>query len=93
MTITKISYKIKNNEWIYLFKVSKRPHQDALHDRITASGATAPWWPELELKILPHLAQSIDFQLINGFCCSRYLNNRINLPNMIGSFESGTTTF
>ena len=49
-----------------------------------------PWWPKLELKILPHLAQSIDSEIMDGFWHQRCLNNCINLFYMIGSFASGT---
>ena len=51
-----------------------------------------PWGPKLELKILPHLAQSIDSELMDRFWCSRYLNNCIDLPHMIGSLTSGATS-
>ena len=51
-----------------------------------------PWWPKLELKIFPHLAQSIDSELTDRFWCSRCLNDCINLPHMIGSLPSGTTS-
>ena len=27
----------------------------------------SPWWPKLELKILPHLAQSLESELMDGF--------------------------
>ena len=50
-----------------------------------------PWWPKLELKIWPHLAESIESEIMDGFCCSRSLNDHIGLPNMIGSFASGAT--
>ena len=49
-----------------------------------------PWWRELELKILPHLALSIESEIMDGFWCSRCPNNRINFPN-IRSFASGAT--
>ena len=51
-----------------------------------------PWWPKLELKIWPHLAESIESEIIEGFSCSRCLNDHINLRNMIGSFASGAST-
>ena len=54
-------------------------------------GSLTPWWPKLEIKILPHLAQSIESEMIDGFLCSRCLNDHIDLPNMMGSFESGAT--
>ena len=50
-----------------------------------------PWWPKLELKIWPHLAESIESEIMDGFWCSRSLNDCIGLPNMIGSFASGAT--
>ena len=52
-----------------------------------------PWWPKLELKIWPHLAESIESQIMDGFWCSRCLNDHINLPDMIGSFASGAIAF
>ena len=51
-----------------------------------------PWWPKLELKIWPHLAQSIDSELIEGFWCPRCLNDYIYLPYMIGLLSGGTTS-
>ena len=50
-----------------------------------------PWWPKLELKISPHLAESIESEIMGRFWCSRSLNDRIGLLNMIGSFASGAT--
>ena len=38
------------------------------------------------------LAQPISPEIMDGFWCSRCLNNRIDLPNMIGSFASGATS-
>ena len=34
----------------------------------------------------------IESEIMDGFWCSRCLNNHINLPDMIGSFLSGATT-
>ena len=50
------------------------------------------WWPKLEIKILPHLAQSIESEIIDGFLCSRCLNDHIDVPNMIGPIASGATS-
>ena len=50
-----------------------------------------PWWPKLELKIWPHLAESIESEIMDGFWCSRCLNDLIDLPNIIGSFASNAT--
>ena len=33
----------------------------------------------------------IHLQVVNGFWCLRCLNDRIEVPNMIGSFASGAT--
>ena len=52
-----------------------------------------PWWPKLKLKIWPHLAESKESQIMDKFWCSRCLNDRINLPDMIGSFASGAIAF
>ena len=49
-----------------------------------------PWWPKLELKILPYLSCSIESEIMDEFWCSRCLNNCIDLTYMIGSFSSGT---
>ena len=38
-----------------------------------------------------HLQMPIESEIIDGFWCSRCLNDCIDLPNMIGSFESGAT--
>ena len=35
---------------------------------------------------------SIKSKLMDGFWCSRCLNNFINVPNMMGSFSGGATT-
>ena len=51
-----------------------------------------PWWPKLELKILPHLAQSRDSELMDRFWYSRCLNNRTKVPDMTRLFAGGTTT-
>ena len=32
-----------------------------------ASASLTPWWPKLELNILPNLAQSVDSELMDGF--------------------------
>ena len=37
------------------------------------------------------LALPISSEIMDGFWCSRCLNNHINLPKMIGSFASGAT--
>ena len=52
----------------------------------------SPQWPKLELKILLHLAQSIESKIMDGFWCSGCLNDRIDLPYMIGSFPGGATS-
>ena len=49
------------------------------------------WWPKLELNISPHLAESIESEIMGRFWCSRSLNDHIVLLNMIGSFPSGAT--
>ena len=51
-----------------------------------------PWWPKLELKIWPHLAESIESEIMDIFWFSRCLNDHIDLHNMIELYESGTTT-
>ena len=33
----------------------------------------------------------IESEIMNGFCCSKCLNNCIDVPDMIGSFASGAT--
>ena len=57
-----------------------------------ASASLTPWWPKLELNILPNLAQSVDSELMDGFWCSRCLNDRIGLPHMIGTLATGATS-
>ena len=47
---------------------------------------------KLEIKILVHLAQSIESKIMDGFWYSGCLNDRIDLPYMIGSFPGGTTS-
>ena len=51
--------------------------------------ATAPT-PAPEL--LQHLAQSTESEIIDGFRSSRYLNDRLRVPNKIGSFVSSATS-
>ena len=50
-----------------------------------------PCRPKFELKIMSHLTQSIESELMDRFWCSRCLNNFINLSDMIGSLASGVT--
>ena len=58
-----------------------------------ASVSLTPWWPKLELNILPNLAQSVDSELMDGFWCSRCLNYCIGLPHIvIGSLASSATS-
>ena len=45
-------------------------------------------WQKLELKIFPHLAQSIESEIMDRFLYSRCLGNHIELTDMIGSFGS-----
>ena len=46
----------------------------------------------MELKVLPHLPQSIESEIIDGFWSSRCLNDYIEGSDMIGSFASSATT-
>ena len=32
-----------------------------------ASAPLTPWLPKLELKVLPHLAQSLEYEIMDGF--------------------------
>ena len=57
-----------------------------------ASGTINSLVAKLELKILPHLAQSIHSEIMDGFWCSWCLNDRINLPYMIVSLASASLT-
>ena len=40
----------------------------------------------------PLQAECLKYEILDGFWCSRYLNDCIDLPNMIGLFASGATT-
>ena len=84
-------YKIWNNGWILTFKVSKRLINLPYVIRLFANGVTKSLFAKLELKILPHLAESIKSEIMDRFCRSRCLNDCIDLPNMIGSFASSAT--
>ena len=42
-------------------------------------------------ELLHHLALPVEYELMEGFWCSRCLNDCINLHKMIGSFASGAT--
>ena len=42
-------------------------------------------------ELLPYFALSIESEIIDGFWCSRCINDHFNLPDMIGSFASGAT--
>ena len=50
-----------------------------------------PWWPKMELQnfftLLP-----IKSSLVDRLWCLRCLNNRNDLPDMIGLFTSGATS-
>ena len=63
--------------------------------KLFAGGATTPlmvkiWtkqpWGKIENLLF---ALPISPEIMDRFWCSRYLNNRIDLPNMIGTFASG----
>ena len=69
---------------ILMFKVSKWPYLSARHDRINCNSATASLVAKKETKKLS--------QPLNTFWCSRWVNNHIDVPDMIGLFSSGTTT-
>ena len=70
---------------ILVFEVSKQPYQSAQQDKIICN-----WHhclPGVQYGIRK-LSQSFE----DGYCCSRCLNNHIKVPNIKGSFASGTTT-
>ena len=50
-----------------------------------ASGATAS-------LVAKNGTKQLSQQFEDGFQCSRYLNDRVELPDMIGSFASGATS-
>ena len=54
-----------------------------------ASGANVSLVAKLELKILLHLAQSIESKIMDRFWHLRCLYDRIDQPDIIGSFACG----
>ena len=78
-----------------MFKVSKQLYWSSRHDEIICRWCHNPlvvklWTKQPWVKIENLLfAVPISFEIMDGFWCSRGLNNHIDLPNMIGTFASG----
>ena len=85
------AYKIWNNGWILIFKVSKQPYWSVQHDRIIWKWRhfmpVGQKWNTKIITLLWIKSWPVDDRL----WCLGCLNECIEVPNMIGSFESGAT--
>ena len=92
--LTYSAYISWNNGRILMFKVSKRPYRSSQHDEIICRWRHNPlvmkiWTKQPLVKII--LPLWIKSSLVDRFQSLRCLNNRIDLPHMMGSLASGAT--
>ena len=69
-----------------MFKVSKWLYQSTPHDRIISK-----WCRATASLVAKNATKKLSQPFEVGFWCSRCLNDSVEVPDMIGSFASGTT--